>query len=192
MHPVGTGGYRAALVARTRFVEDLLTDEGLGQYVLPGAGLDTFTQRHPDTARHVRVVEIDQPGPQAWKRQRLEQLGFGVPGHLHLVPVDFESGGDWRRALLDAGFDPAAPALVSSSGVSMHITKTATGATLRTLRTLSAMGSGSRLVMTVMLPVALAGEADRRGLEEAARGARATGTPWISFYAPGEIVAPAR
>src|SRR5436190_4123263 len=82
MHPVGTGGYRAAIVARTRFVEDLLVEEDIGQYVLLGAGLDTFAQRHPELGEQVRVFEIDQPVPQAWKRQRLEELGYGVPERL--------------------------------------------------------------------------------------------------------------
>ena len=165
MHPVGTGGYRAAIVARTRFVEDLLVDEGIGQYVLLGAGLDTFAQRHAELAEQVQVFEIDQPGPQAWKRERLDALGYGVPRHLHLIPVDFEADDDWWQALLDAGFDPTARALVSSSGVSMYITKDATAATLRRL---AAMAPGSLVAMTFMLPVELADEADRPGLLGAA------------------------
>jgi methyltransferase (TIGR00027 family) len=174
-------------VARTRFVEDLLADEGIGQYVLLGAGLDTFAQRHPELAERVRVFEIDQPGPQAWKRRRLLELGYGVPEHLRLIPVDFEAGGDWWQDLLAAGFDVVARALVSSSGVSMYITKAATAATLRSL---ARMAPGSVVVMTFMLPFELVDdEVDRRGLEGAARGAQASGTPWISFYAPDEIVA---
>ena len=185
MHPTGTGGYRAAIVARTRFVEDLLVDEGIGQYVLLGAGLDTFAQRHPELAERVRVFEIDQPAPQAWKRQRLEELGYSVSEHLRLIPVDFEADDDWWQALLDAGFAGAARSLVSSSGVSMYISKEATAATLRRL---AAMAAGSVVAMTFMLPFELVDEADRPGLEGAARGARASGTPWISLYAPEEIV----
>jgi methyltransferase (TIGR00027 family) len=134
----------------------------------------------------VRVFEIDQPGPQAWKRARLEELGHGVPEHLRLVPVDFERDGDWWQALVDAGFDASAPAVVSSSGVSMYLTKDATAATLRQLGVLA---TGSIVVMTFMLPLDLVDEADRPGLEAAARGAEASGTPWISFYRPDEIVA---
>jgi methyltransferase (TIGR00027 family) len=186
MHPVGTGPYRVAIVARTRFVEDLLVEEGIGQYVLLGAGLDTFAQRHPELAGRVLVFEIDQPGPQAWKRQRLVDLGYGVPEHLRLVPVDFEADEDWWQDLRAAGFDESATALVSSSGVSMYITKAATATTLRRL---AAMAPGSIVAMTFMLPFDLVAEADRAGLEGAARGARASGTPWISFYAPEEIVA---
>lgn len=185
MHPVGTLPYRAAIVARTRFVEDLLIEEGIGQYVLLGAGLDTFAQRHTELAGRVRVFEIDQPGPQAWKRQRLEELGYGVPEHLRLIPVDFEADGDWWQELLASGFDSEARALVSSSGVTMYITKAATA---ETLRRLAVMAPGSIVAMTFMLPFGRVDEADRAGLEGAARGAAASGTPWISFYAPDEIV----
>lgn len=189
MHPIGTGGYRAAIVARTRFVEDLVVDEGIGQYVLLGSGLDTFAQRHPELADRVTVFEIDRPGPLAWKRHRLEELGLGVADHLRLVPVDFEVDDDWSAALRDAGFDESAPAVVSSSGVSMYITKDATA---RTLQRLARLAPGSVVAMTFMLPFELVDPAERPGLEGAARGARASGTPWISFFAPDEIVALAR
>lgn len=186
MHPFGTRPYRAAIVARTRFVEDLLVDEDIGQYILLGAGLDTFVQRHPELAERVVVFEIDQPGPQAWKRERLDALGYRVPDSLRLVPVDFEAEDDWWQALLDAGLDTQAPALVSSSGVSMYITKAATAATLQRL---AGLAPGSIVVMTFMLPLDLADPADRPGLEGAARGAQASGTPWISFFTHDEMVA---
>jgi len=189
MHPVGTRPYRAAIVARTRFVEDLVIDEGFGQYVLLGAGLDTFVQRHPELATKVVVFEIDQPGPQEWKRLRLVELGYGVADWLRLVPVDFEADSDWWQALLHAGFDAASRAVVSSSGVSMYISKSATS---QTLRRLAGLAAGSIVVMTFVLPLELLDDADRPGLEAAARGAQASGTPWISFYAPDEIVGLAR
>ena len=189
MHPLGTRPYRVGIVARTRYVEDLLVDEGFTQYILLGAGLDTFAQRHPELAAHVTVFEIDQPGPQTWKRQRLEALGFGVPDSLRLIPVDFEADDDWWQALLDAGLDTEAKALVSSSGVSMYITKEATADTLRRL---AGLAPGSVVIMTFMLPLELVDDADRPGLEAAARGAQAAGTPWLSFYAPDEMATLAR
>jgi methyltransferase (TIGR00027 family) len=189
MHPVGTRPYRVGIVARTRYVEDLLVDAGIGQYVLLGAGLDTFAQRHLELAGRVEVYEIDQPGPQAWKRQRLDERGLGVPANLHLIPVDFETDADWWRALLDAGFDAGAPALVSSSGVSMYLTQEAN---TDTLRQLAQLGPGSIVAMSFMLPIDLVDAAERPGLEGAARGARASGTPWLSFYTPDEILAVAR
>src|ERR1700684_1311185 len=98
MDPAGTSWFRAAIVARARFIEDLVVEQaeqGLEQYVILGAGLDTFAQRRPEIGSRVRVFEVDQPGPQAWKRRRLIELGYGVPDWLRLVPVDFESGGSW-------------------------------------------------------------------------------------------------
>lgn len=184
MHPMGTRPYRAAIVARTRYVEDLVADEGIRQYVLLGAGLDTYAQRHPDNT--VTVYEVDAPGTQAWKRRRLTELGYDMGEHLRLVPVDFEANDDWWQALVDHAFDPARPAVVSSSGVSMYISKAATAATLRQLGSLA---PGSIVVMTFMLPIELADDEDQPGLQGAARGAAASGTPWISFFAPDEIVA---
>lgn len=183
MHPAGTAPYRIGIVARTRFVEDLVTKGHIDQYVLLGAGLDTFAQRHPDTGAH--VFEIDQPETQAWKRQRLIDLGYGIADRLHLVPVDFDVDGDWWNALVAAGFDSRRPAVVSSSGVSMYITR---DATIATLRQLAHLAPGSTVAMTFMLPFELVDEPERAGLEAAARGAHASGTPWISFYTPADIV----
>ena len=89
MHPQGTATFRAGIVARARFVEDLVVEQagrGVRQYVILGAGLDTFAQRRPEIASAQHIFEVDQPGPQAWKRARLMALGFGVPEWLHLVP----------------------------------------------------------------------------------------------------------
>jgi len=134
MHPQRTRGFRAAIVARARYIEDLVAeqaDQGVGQYVILGAGLDTFAQRRPELASRLRVFEVDRPGPKEWKHQRLIELGFGVPAWLRLVPVDFEAGASWWERLVDAGFDAAQPAVVASTGVSMYLTNEAIAATLR-------------------------------------------------------------
>src|SRR5438132_10343574 len=118
-----TSAFRASIVARARFIEDLVVapaGRGVGQYVILGAGLDTFAQRRPQIASRLLVFEVDQPGPQAWKRRRLIELGFGVPDWLRLVPVDFEASGSWWQQLAAAGVDPGQPAVVASTGVSMY------------------------------------------------------------------------
>ncbi|MCZ0997258.1 class I SAM-dependent methyltransferase [Streptomyces mirabilis] len=192
MDPRGTSGFRAAIVARARFIEDLVAEQaghGVAQYVVLGAGLDTFAQRRPEIAARLRVFEIDQPGTQAWKRRRLIELGYGIPDWLRLVPVDFEAGADWWEQLSDAGFDPGRPTVVACTGVTMYLTKDATAATLRRLALLA---PGSTLAMTFMLPAALVDDADRPALEATEPQARAAGTPFISFYAPQEMVALAR
>jgi methyltransferase (TIGR00027 family) len=125
MDPSGTLPFRAGIVARARFVEDLVAEEsvrGVAQYVVLGAGLDTFAQRRPEIAARLRVFEVDRAGPQLWKRNRLIELGLGVPDWLRLVPVDFEPGGSWWEEVIAAGFDPNRSAVVASTGVSMYLT----------------------------------------------------------------------
>jgi methyltransferase (TIGR00027 family) len=192
MDPGFTSGFRASIVGRARFIEDLVADRaehGTGQYVLLGAGLDTFAQRRPDLAGRLRVFEVDQPGTSAWKRRRLTALGYGVPDWLRLVPVDFEAGASWRQEVAAAGFDPAAPAVVTSTGVSMYLTREANAATLRDLATLA---PGSTVAVTFMLPADLVDEQDRAGFQLAERGARGSGTPFISFFSPQEFLGLAR
>jgi methyltransferase (TIGR00027 family) len=191
MDPRWTQGFRAAIVARARFIEDLVAQEaasGVSQYVLLGAGLDTFAQRQRDLAERMRVFEIDRPGPQAWKRQRLTDLGFGLPRWLRFVPVDFEANDDWYTRLADTGFDVGEAAVVASTGVSMYLTKEANR---QVLDRVAHFTTGSTLAMTFMLPPELLDGGDRAGLDAAASGARASGTPFISFYTPDEILAAA-
>lgn len=192
MDPQATSGFRAAIVARARFIEDLVAeqaDRGVTQYVILGAGLDTFAQRKKELASRLRIFEIDQPDTQAWKRHRLVELGYGIPDWLHLVPVDFEAGASWPEKLSNAGFDPGRPAVIVSTGVTMYLTKDATAATLRQV---AGFAPGSTLAMTFLLPTELVDEADRRGLRASEEGARASGTPFISFYTPQEMLALAR
>src|SRR5665213_759360 len=117
MDPHATRLFRASIVARARFIEDLVAEQarrGVSQYVILGAGLDTFAERRPEIASRLKIFEVDRPGPQAWKRQRLIELGFGVPDWLRLVPVDFESDSWWWERLAAAGFDAGKTAIVAS------------------------------------------------------------------------------
>jgi methyltransferase (TIGR00027 family) len=192
MDPHATSYFRASIVARTRFIEDLVVEQagnGVGQYVILGAGLDTFAQRRPEIASRLLVFEVDPPGPQAWKRQRLIELGFGIPEWLRLVPVDFEAGDAWWQRLATAGFDAGQPAVVASTGVSMYLTKDAIAATLRQV---AALAPGSTLAMTFLLPLDLMAPEVRPGFQLAEKGARASGTPFISFFTPTEMLTLAR
>lgn len=176
-----TARIRAGIVARTRFVEDLveeqLVTDGVDQLVLLGAGLDTLAQRRPDLAARVRIFEIDLPGPQRWKRRRLGDLGLAAPV---MVPVDFETG-SWWDELAAAGFDPSRPTVVSSTGVAMYLTDEANAATLRTLARLAPR---STVAMTFLLVEELLDEQDRATLRVSMAGARAAGTPFRSFSTP--------
>jgi methyltransferase (TIGR00027 family) len=195
MHLVGTAPFRASIVARARFVEDLVLDaagRGVGQHVVLGAGLDSLAQRKPDLGSKLTIFEVDQPGPQAWKRRRLIELGYGVPDGLRLVPVDFEGEGRdaaWLPRLVEAGFDPAKPAIVSSMGVSMYLTREAIADMLRTC---AALAPGSVFALSFLLPLDRADPQDRPGLEMAVKGAAAGGTPFLSFFLPEDMLAMAR
>jgi methyltransferase (TIGR00027 family) len=187
MDPVFTRGFRAAIVARARFIEDLVAEQaerGVRQYVLIGAGLDTFAQRRPDIASRMQVFEVDRPGAQAWKRARLAELGFGVPEWLRLVPVDFEAE-RWGHRLEEAGFEPHQRAVVASTGVSMYLSSEANE---ETLRHIASFAPGSVLAMTFLLPPELLDPEDRLALQMAEKGARASGTPFISFFTPSEAL----
>ena len=189
MHPARTSRSRASIVARARFIEDLLegqVQDGVTQYVLLGAGLDTFAQRRPDLGARLRVFEVEQPVTQAWKRSRLLELGYAIPDWLKLVPVDFEANESWLDQLTRAAFDPSARTLVASTGVAMYLTKDAVTAMLRQVATLS---PGSTFAMSFMLPFELVAPDERAGIEAAARGARARGTPFLSLFAPTELIA---
>jgi methyltransferase (TIGR00027 family) len=191
MNEYATGGVRASIVSRARFLEDLVAeqaDRGVGQYVLLGAGLDTFAQRRREIASRLTVFEVDQPGAQAWKRQRLVELGFGIPEWLRLVPIDFETD-SWWDGLLANGFDANKPAVVASLGVSMYLTREATAATLRQSATLA---PGSTLAMTYLKPVELVDPEEQAMHRATDAAARASGTPFISYYSPDDILATAR
>jgi methyltransferase (TIGR00027 family) len=187
MDPEGTRAFRASIVARARYLDDLVREQaaaGVAQYVILGAGLDTFAQRVPDVA--IRIFEVDQPGTQEWKRRRLAEERLPVPV---FVPVDFERGESWPDALRATGFDAGSAAVVSSTGVSMYLTRDATEAALRQVAQLAA---GSVLAMTFMLPLDLVDPAERPMQEAVERAAANSGTPFISHYSPDEVTAMCR
>ncbi|WP_027777238.1 class I SAM-dependent methyltransferase [Paraburkholderia caledonica] len=189
MDPQFTRPFRASIVARARFIEDLVVEQtarGIGQYVILGAGLDSFAQRRPEIASRLTVFEVDQPGPQKWKRQRLGELGFRIPPWLRFVPVDFEAGEAWQDRLMAHGFDDSKPAIVVSTGVSMYLTRDANAATLRQI---AAFARGSTLATTFLLPLDMADPEVRPGLQMAEKGARESGTPFLSFFTPAEMLA---
>jgi methyltransferase (TIGR00027 family) len=121
-------------VGRARFVEDLVGErlkDDVEQLVILGAGLDTFAQRRPDPTSRLRVFEVDEPGTQRWKQSRLRVLGLPIPQSLRFVPVNFESGDSWVRAIAGAGFDLGGRSVVASTGVTQYISVAALTATLR-------------------------------------------------------------
>src|SRR6201996_3447409 len=120
-----SAGMRAWMVARARLAEDVLA-AGIQraqttQYLVLGAGLDTFAYRNPYAG--LKVFEVDHPATQAWKRDCLARAGIAVPDGLAFAPVDFEEGGTLAEALAAAGFDRKAPACFSWLGVTIYLTE---------------------------------------------------------------------
>ncbi len=174
---------RASIVARSRLAEDVVSASGATQYVILGAGLDTFAQRHDGPTQ---VFEIDAPATSAWKRDRLDALGLRAAERLHLVPVDFEAGESWLDQVVTAGLDPAIPTVVSMLGVTMYLSREAISATLCAAATLAA---GSTMVFSHSRPIEMAPAEIRPILQGAADGAAASGHPWLSLLSPDDAAA---
>jgi methyltransferase (TIGR00027 family) len=183
---------RASMVARARFIEDLMVEQalqGVKQYVILGAGLDTFAQRRPEIASKLTVFEIDEPNTLRWKQQRLDELGYDIPEWLRFVSVDFEAGSSWWEALKSSGFDAGQPAVVACTGLSMYLTREAN---LATLQQMAALAPGSTLAMTFLLPIELIDEEDVVLQQISEKGARAAGNPFISYFTTDEMLELAR
>lgn len=177
---------RGIMTVRNRHAEDLLAkalQHGTDQYVLLGAGLDSFAYRRRDLAASLRVFEIDHPSTQQWKRARLDELTIPLPDNLTLVPVDFEHQ-SLRAALEEAGYRLEAPGFFSWLGVTQYLTE---AATLQTLREIAAMAQGTEIVFEyTVLPSLLDGQ-ERQYLESVSTGSGERGAPWYGFYEPGRL-----
>ena len=184
---------RAALLAfsrwccvRARLPEDIVAravEGGIGQYVILGAGLDSFAYRNSHLLDRLRVFEVDHPASQEWKRQRLAEIGVACPSQLTFVPMDFEHQ-TLREGLAAAGFDFTAPAIFSWIGVTMYLTHDAIRASLATV---AAGPPGTTIVLTYnQPPAALTGMGAQT--EGALRPLLAgMGEPMISTFTPSEI-----
>lgn len=178
---------RTQVTCRSRYTEQAVADalgRGVAQYVILGAGLDSFAYRSPLAGR-LAVFEVDQPATQEWKRQRLADRGLIVPPHAHLVPVDFETDSLWSR-LACTGFDATSPALVSWLGVTMYLTRDAIEAVVREL---GQSASGTELILDYMLPADLRDDVGNSYVEQVAPAAAKRGEPWLSFFSPPQMTA---
>ena len=177
---------RAFLVARSRYTEDLLARAvagGLTQYVLLGAGLDTFAHRNPWPS--LRVFELDHPATQSWKLSLLAQAGLPHPDRLTYVPTDFEAE-PLAHSLARSGLSPGLPTFFALLGVVPYLTPAAFHATLAALASFPA---GSSLVFDYALPrESLTGD-ERTAHDSLAARVRAAGEPFRLFFTPGEIAA---
>jgi methyltransferase (TIGR00027 family) len=177
---------RSAFVLRSRFAEDELeaaAARGVAQFVILGAGLDTFAFRQPAFAAGVRIFEVDHPATQTWKRRRIAACGLAEPANLIWVPIDFEHG---RLAVdLDAaGFRSTKPAFISWLGVTQYLTRPAIDAVLQFGASLP---RSSTLVLTFMVPDdELAGD-ELDAVQQVAQRASAQGEPWRTRFRPEQM-----
>ncbi len=131
------------VIGRARYNEDKLSDaisNGISQYVIVGAGLDTFALRRPDLRNLLRVFELDHPVTQVLKRGRLVQAALALPSNLHFCPTDFERE-SVASALSRSSYDPVIRTFFSWPGVTMYLTREAISNTLKSIRTMAAPGS---------------------------------------------------
>jgi methyltransferase (TIGR00027 family) len=174
------------MCVRARFAEDIVEQAaagGIGQYVILGAGLDSFAYRRGDLLGRLWVFEVDHPATQSWKRRRLAGLGVEPPARLVFAPVDFERQ-TLREGLEQAGFDFGELAVFSWVGVTMYLTLDAIHATLATMARCRA---GTRVVLTYnQPPTALAGSTAQIAATFA-RLAAEMGEPFLSRFLPAEI-----
>jgi methyltransferase (TIGR00027 family) len=183
-HPL-LAGTRAQATCRSRFTENqlaLAAARGTAQYVILGAGLDSFACRS-ELAGRLRVFEVDHPATQQRKRALLAAAGLAEPPTLTWVPVDFETG-ELIAALTAAGLDPAAPAFVSWLGVTMYLTAEAIGATLASL---SRLAPGSELVTDYMLTADLRDADGVAYADLVMPDSERRGEPWLSFFTPEQM-----
>ncbi len=171
---------------RGRFAEDIVEQavaSGVRQYVILGAGLDSFACRRGDLLGQLRVFEVDHPGTQRWKRRRLAELGVGSPAGLVFAAVDFERQ-TLREGLERAGFEFGQRAVFSWMGVTMYLTVDAIKATLATI---AGCAAGSRVVLTYNQPATALDGSTAQIAATFAGIAAEMGEPFVSRFLPSEV-----
>jgi methyltransferase (TIGR00027 family) len=174
---------RAFVAARSRYAEDELAlgvRGGVRQYVILGAGLETFAYRNPHPEGVLHVFEVDHPTTQTWKRERLEEIGIALPGHLTFAPVDFETQ-TLEEGLRSAGCDPEKGTFFSWLGVTEYLT---TEAVMATLRFIASAPVGSGVVFDYMITPSLLTPTQRSGFDALSRRVASAGEPWQAFLDP--------
>lgn len=181
-------GLRAFLALRSRYAEDGLdraVARGVRQYVVLGAGLDTYACRNRHAAAPLRVFEVDHPATQAWKQERLAEGRIAVPAALRFVPVDFETQ-SLAAELRHAGFRADEPAYISWLGVVIYLTRPAIRATLAYIASLA---PGSEVVFDYSVPAHMLTIAQRSARALRALRVMEIGEPWLTYFEPDELAA---
>ncbi len=181
----------SVFVVRSRYAEDelaLAAERGVRQYVILGAGLETFAFRQPDYGVHLTIYEVDHPLTQQWKREALGRAGIQVPANTRWAALNFEQQ-TLGQGLAVAGFDPTRPAFFSWLGVTQYLTPAAINATLAFV---GALPKGTTIVLTFVLPDSELRGDDLATAVGSARVAAAFGEPWLTRFHPEQIIEVAR
>ena len=177
----------AEIICRARYTEDKLEaaiDNGMRQYVLLGAGFDSYALRHAATAENLRIFELDHPLSQQVKKERIYKHHDRLPPLLEFVPVDFEKQ-TLAEVLDDSGYDRQQPAFFSWLGVAQYLPSTAVQNTLEALAAYAA--SGSELVFDYLLPASELSASDQSILKGLQRFTERRGEPLASYFTPAEL-----
>ena len=178
---------RAWVAIRARFAEDVLAEAvrsgGATQYLVLGAGLDTFALRNPYP--ELRVFEVDHPATQAWKRERLLTAGLALPASATLVPVDFESQ-SLAGELLRAGFDRNQLTVTAFLGVVPYLSPDAFAATANLLGELP---SGSPAMFDYSQPREVLPPVEQLMHDSLAARVAQAGEPFRLFFTPATLAA---
>jgi methyltransferase (TIGR00027 family) len=173
---------------RARFTDEEVETAvhgGVGQYVILGAGLDSFAWRRPDLIGDIELFEVDHLATQEWKKQRLRIAGMTCASNHHFVGMDFEGPEKLTDVMMEAGFDPQRPSIWAWMGVVVYLQRQAIASTLRDSADLAA--TGSRLVVSYTVTRDLM-DADSREFDDLARAASAENSEeHITAFAPKEI-----
>ncbi len=177
----------AQIVVRSRYAEDVLEQAiagGIQQYVIVGAGFDSFALRRRDLESKIRIYELDHPDTQQIKRSRIGRVG--LPSNLEFVSVDFE-----RETVADAlarsTFKRECPAFFSWLGTTMYLSNSATYETIAAIARFAAPGSG--LVFDYLIPDALLSEPEKLRVEKLRRLTQRQGEPLIGAIDPEDLSA---
>jgi methyltransferase (TIGR00027 family) len=175
-----------AVVTRSRYLEDEVDEavrQGVSQYVILGAGLDSFAYRRPELAKVLDIFEVDHPATQAWKRARLRAAGVELPANLNRVPVDFE-----KESLIEnlrmSGYRTGARGLFSWLGVTMYLS---TEAIFGTLRAVAALAPGTEIIFEYNLPKELVDEGTQKILAAATTATQARGESQGTSFEPAKL-----
>jgi methyltransferase (TIGR00027 family) len=180
----------AIVFSRARYTEDILEaavrQQEVKQYVILGAGMDTFAMRRPDLLAQLQVFEVDHPATQAHKRGRLREVGREHPAQLHFIPVDF-SRENLAQALERSPYDPQASSFFSWLGVTYYLTREAAWATLRSISEVAP--PGSTVIFDYLDAEAFVPEKAARRVHIMMQLVERVGEPMITGFDPATLAA---